>query len=263
MGGFALESAEFAYVLAMVHALSVVGIEDPALFPTDQESRDATYSAGIRSMIEHGWLKPAAEPSQFHFNDTLFLMAAVVASPDIVVFTTRTTESSGWQLTAHYLTGSDRVELIATVDGKYHLGIVPDRATLFELIRSALGLQDAKQPLRIQFFTEERVLEKVKDLAVKGQRKQAAAILERLGLGGLSIDSLLVALSAREERELLVVKIENGQVQAGRKARLFRGDDIVWLVKRQDATSTQISVETIQAETLSNLLDSFIQFLSQ
>jgi hypothetical protein len=263
MGGITLESAEFAFLLATVHASSVVGIEDPAIFPADQASRDAVYAAGIRSMIEHGWLKPAPGPSQFHFNATLFQMAAVIASPDIVVFTARTSDSFGRQAIAHYLAGSDIVELIATVDGKYHLGIIPDRVTLCGRMRSELGLQDAKPPLRIQFLTEESVFQRITDSARKGSRAQAAAILQSLGLGGLSVDSLLAALAAKEERELSVVKVENGQAETGRRARLFRGKDIVWLVKRQDAASAKISVETMQTETLPDLFDSFVQSLSQ
>jgi hypothetical protein len=87
--------------------------------------------------------------------------------------------------------------------------------------------------------------------------------LESLGLGGLSVNSLLVALGAPETNEVLVVKTENGQVKTGRRAWLLRGGDIVWLAKRVDATSTTLSVEAMQADTLPKVLDSFIQFLSQ
>jgi hypothetical protein len=193
----------------------------------------------------------------------LYLMAAVVANPEFVVLTIRDTEGLGRPLITHYLAGSDIVELVATADGRYQLGIVPDRATLTERIKSALGLHGAGQQLRIQFFTEETVFEKIKDLSKADQRKQAVAALENLGLGGLSVNSLLVALGAPETNEVLVVKTENGQVKTGRRAWLLRGGDIVWLAKRVDATSTTLSVEAMQADTLPKVLDSFIQFLSQ
>ena len=262
MSAIVLESAEFAYLLAVVDAESVVGVENPALFPSDQESREATYTRGLQSMKERGWIKPASKPSQFHFNDMLFLMAAVVANPEFVVFTVRNTENFGRQVIMHYLAGSDIIELVATADKKFHLGIVPDRAALSERITSALGRQPAEQGLQIQFFTEEEIIKKIKDLAVKGQREQAAEILGSLGLGGLSVDSLLDALGATQTSELVVMKTEKGQVEAGRRARMYQGKDITWITKRVDAASTKLSVETIQADTLAKMIDSFLQFLS-
>jgi len=263
MSAAVLESEEFSYLLSVVHAVSVAGIDDWALFPSDQESREATYTKGLQLMKEHGWIKPAEKPSQFHFNDMLYLMEAVVANPEFVVFTVRSTESFGRQVIMHYMAGPDIVELVAAADGKFHLGIVPDRATLFERIKSSLGLQLDQQNLRIQFFTEEMTIEKITDLAVQGQREQAAEILESLGLGGLSVDSLLDALSAVLTSELKVLKTRKGRVTVGRRAGLFRGKDITWLIRRLDADSATLSVETIQADTLPMMLDSFLQYLSQ
>ena len=263
MSAIVLESAEFAYLLAAVQAESVVGVEDAALFPSDKESRDTTYTRGLQSMKEHGWIKPASKPYQFRFNDMLFLMVAVVANPDFVVRTARHTGNSERQAIMHYMAGPDIVELVATPDRKFHLGLVPDRATLFERIEGALGLNSEVQELQISFLTEESTIDKIKDLSVKGQRENASKILGSLGLGGLSVDSLLDALGTPETGELVVMKTENGQLKAGRKARLYRGKNIMWIATRMDASSTKLRVETIHADTLAAILDSFFQFLSQ
>ena len=263
MSAVVLESEEFAYLLSVVHAKSMAGIKDSALFPSDAKAREKTYTKGLELMKEHGWIKPAEKPSQFHFNDILYLMAAIVANPEFVMFTIRNTKSLGRQVIMHYMAGADIIELVATADKKYNLGIISDRATLFERIKSVLGLQFEKQNLQLQFRTEEHIINEIKDMVVKGQRQKAVEILENLGLGGLSVDSLLDALSETEISELEVFKAEKGQVTTGRRATLFQSKDIVWLIKKLDAVSTTLSVETIQADTLPNTFDSFLHSLTQ
>jgi hypothetical protein len=263
MSAVVLESEEFAYLLSVVHAVSVPGIKDSALFPSDPQSREKTYAKGLQLMKEHGWIKPTEKPSQFHFNDTLCLMAAVIANPEFVLFTIRTNKSSARQVITHYMAGSDIVELVSTEDKKFHLGIVPDKAILFERLESVLGLQTEKQNLKIQFSTGQQTIKEVKNLAVKGQHQKAANILGNMGLGGLSVDSLLEALTANQTSELDVFKIEKGQITAGKNAKLLQGKNITWLIKRLDTDPATISAETIQADTLSNTFNSFVRFLSQ
>ncbi|MBN1807299.1 MAG: hypothetical protein JW837_18785 [Sedimentisphaerales bacterium] len=263
MSAVVLESEEFAYLLSVVHAESVPGIKNSALFPSDQKSPETVCTNGLRLMKEHGWIKPAEKPSQFHFNDTLYLMAAVIANPEFVVFTVRATESSARQVIMHYVAGPDIVELVTTAGGKFRLGIVPDKATLFQRLNNALDLQLGKQNLRIRFSTEEQTIEKIKVLAEQGKREQAAEILENLGLGGLTVESLLDALGTAQTNGLEVLKTQKGRVIAGRRAGLFRGKGISWLIKRLDADSNTLSAETIQTDTLSDTFDSFVRYLSR
>lgn len=256
MSAIVLESSEFAYLLSMVNADSIPGIHDPALFPADNKSRDSTFSRGFQLLKENGWIKPADKPSQFDFNEILLLMAAVIADPEFIVFTIRLTERSEKQLMMHFMEGSDIVELVATHDGKYHIGIVPAPSDLYDRIENTLGISDAEQQLQVKFFTDEKVFEEIKSLITTGEHVPAAQMLEQLGLGGISIKSLTGALSRDDLCEIILMKTIDGELKTGRKASLFHGDDCFWLARRLDVTTTKMSIETVQHDTISNFLQS-------
>jgi hypothetical protein len=256
MSAIILESSEFAYLLAMVNAESIPGIHDPALFPTDNESRDSTLSSGFQLLKENGWIKPADKPSQFDFNEILLLMAAVIADPQFIVFTVRLNNGSEKQVMMHFFEGSDIVELVATNDGKYHIGFVPDLPSLYKRIENALEINNSEEHLQVKFFTDRKVFEEIKSLISEGQYDPVTQILEQLGLGGTSIKSLTGALSRAEWCEIIVMKTTDGALKTGRKAYLFQSDNCFWLTRRQDATTTKMSIETVQQDTISSFLRS-------
>jgi len=262
MSAIILESSEFAYLLAMVNAESIPGIHDPALFPNDNESRNSTFSSGFQLLKENGWIKPADKPSRFDFNEILLLMAAVIADPEYIVFTVRLTDKSEKQVIMHFMEGSDIVELVATNDGKYHIGIVPDPSDMYDRIKNILEIRGSEQQLQVKFFTDEKVFEEIKSLISKGEHAPAAQMLEQLGLGSISIKSLTGALSRADWRKIIVMKATNGALKTGRKASLFQGDDCFWLARRLDVMTTKMSIETVQHDTISSFLSASFSTLN-
>jgi hypothetical protein len=256
MSAIILESSEFAYLLAMVNAESIPGIHDPALFPSDISSRDSTFSRGLQLLKENGWIKPADKPSQFDFNESLLLMAAVIADPEFIVFTIRLTEGSEKHVIMHFVEGSDIVEMLATNDGKYHMGFVPDLPVLYNRIKNALEISNSEQQLQVKFFTDEKVFKEIKSLISRGHHIQATQMLEQLGLGSISIKSLTGALNRTDWHEIIMMKTSEGELMTGRKASLFQGDDCSWLARRLEVTTTKMSIETVQDDTISNFLKS-------
>ena len=265
MSGIVLEKTEFAYLLATLHATSIVGIDDVELFPADKEARDSTYVAGLKSLQEHGWLKPIPQqPGQQNLDDTLLLMTAVIADPQYVIFTVRHSSGDNQQILLHYLAEPDIVELSATPEGKYRLGVVPDRLAMLRRIQEMLGLPETSGAASVQFTIEEQAFLTVQDLAEHGQRDQAAALLKERGINGNNGDSLLTALQSADSGNLVVVvRPRSGEIVAGRKATVFRQKDLTWLTRRVDAESNTLKVETVQADTLPNVLSSYIQFLAK
>lgn len=262
MSAIVLESSELAYLLAMVNAESIPGIHDPLLFPADNKSRDSTLSSGFQLLKENGWIKPADKPSQFDFNEILLLMAAVIADPEYIVFTIRMTDRSEKQVMMHFMEGSDMVELVATNDGNYHIGIVPDHIVLNDRIKNALGISDSEHQLQVRFFIDEKVFEEIKSLISKEQHEPAAQMLEQLGLGSISIKSLTGALSRVDRREIILMKVTDGKLKTGRKATIFQGDNCFWLTRRLDVRTTKMSIETVLHDTISNFLNSSFSSLN-
>ena len=264
MKGIVLEPVELAYLLATLHATEVVGIEDPALFPVDEATRAATIEQGLQALKDHGWLTPLPQPGQFNLNDLLVYAVAVIADPQFVVFTIRNEAPGGSRLLLHYLAGADIVELSTTADEKYALALIPDRPTMLGRIGQLLGLSNVPDTSEIRFTIAKQDFEELQDLAEGGQREAAAGLLKRFGINGQSGDSLLAALESPQANGLIVVARPNrGQIEAGRKASVFRDSQVVWLAQRTDATSNTFSVETVQADTLPTVLDNYLQFLSK
>ncbi len=266
MEGAVLETPEFAYLLAVLHATSIVGVADSELFPADQAAQDAIYAEGLSKLKEHGWLTPIenAETEQFNLNSRLLYMAAVIAEPDFVVFTVRNDPAGGQQVFLHYLAGSDIVELSITGDRQYTIASIPDRLALQNRIRELLELTDVKAAPRVQFTIDEAVFFTMQDYAEHDQRDQAAAILKEHEINGAVGDSLLNALQVADSSSLVVVvRPKDGDIIAGRKATVYRLPDVTWLARRVDAETNTLKVETVQADTLQTVLDNYLEYLSK
>lgn len=262
MSGIVLEKEELAYLFAAVHALSIVGVEDPVLFPEGKLARDAAYETGFKQLQEHGWLTAIGNTGQRNLNDLLLLMTAVVAAPEYVVFTASNTGGGNQQLLLHYVAEPDIVELSATPDQKYRLGLVPDRAAMLQRIQEMLGLPEKAEAPRFQFNIEEQAFQTIQNLVGEGKRKQAAAMLRERGVNGTKGESLLSALGSTEAGGIVAVtRASGGQITAGRKVTVYRQVDASWLMRRTDAAATTLSLETVQPDTLSTVLGSYFEFL--
>lgn len=264
MKGAILEASEFAYLLACLHATQLVGLETPELFPDDPAERDALVAAGGRLLQEHGWLRRLEHPAEFNLSIDLMVLAAVAADPEFVIFTIRSLPGGGSKVLLHYLADPDIVELHVTEDGKYALAAVPDRATLVGRMQEMLNLEAAAAKPEAQFTIEEPTFQTVQDLVEEGQPDEAAALLKQAGVNGAVGDLLLQAMQEPENGGLVVVvRPRRGKVEAGRKASVFRAEDVIWLAKRVDATSKTYSVETIKSGTLPDMLETYLKFLAQ
>lgn len=262
MSGIVLEKPEFAYLLGVIQATSVVGVDDMTLFPADQAERDATYESGFKLLQEHGWLTPIDNTNERNLNDLLLLMTAVVADPAYVVFTARNSGGRNQQLLLHYLAEPEIVELSATPDQKYRIGLVPDRAAMLQRIQEMLGLPEKAEAPRFQFNIEEQAFQAIQNLVGEGKRKQAAAMLRDRGVNGTKGESLLSALGSTEAGGIVAVtRASGGQITAGRKVTVYRQVDASWLMRRIDAAATTLSLETVQPDTLSTVLGSYFEFL--
>ncbi len=263
MEGVVLEKEEFAYLLATLHAASLIGVEDPELFPAP-EAQDAVFQAGLKQLKEHGWLTPIGDSSQFNLNDGLLLMAAVVADPRFIVFTVREAPGRPQQLFLHYLAEPDIVELSTPDEKHYRLLSISDRPAMIQRILEMLGLPEIKAAPAAQFTVEEPVFLTVQDLVEHDQRDRAAALLKEQGVNGAFGDSLLSALQAADSGSLVVVvRPRGGEIVAGRKVTVFRQPDIAWLTRRVDTESNALKIETVQADTLPAILNQYFDFLAK
>lgn len=262
MDGVVLEATELAYLLATVRARSLVGVDDPRLFPESQADRDSVYAAGLKALKEHAWLKPGSGGS-LRLDDALLYLVSVAAEPDFVIFTIRESKGGGQKLVLHYLAGTAVVELSATPENTFRLGVIADRATLARRIAEMLAIDTATQPVDVEFTIGGPIIGAVKGLIAEGKGEQASATLKSFGVNGTNGDAMVHAMLAPDTKgQFVVTHLINGQVEDGRRASLFGREGRAWMMNRVDAESTAVRVQTVGPNTLTAMVEDFIQFLT-
>jgi hypothetical protein len=256
-----LKPSEFAYLLALLNAPNVVGLEDSALFPTKSSTRDSTYSQGREELEIAGWLKPAPDhPDEYELNPFLLEMVSVVATPEFVVDTSYSNGESEFRQVLHYVVDDSVVELSVSAEGIYQMGSVPDHETLFARIAEMLCLTTARQAQ--QFTLDETVFEDIQSLSKKGHSKEAVKLLDSTDLDRTNGQSFIDALAGSTTGQIVVVSLDSGQVISGRRASVFGGGDSAWLVKRRERVSSELDIASCDSTSIGALINEWIDELS-
>lgn len=261
MSGVSLSAPELAYLLTSLRATSVMGLDDPRLFPADPAERQALLGEGRRRLIVNGWLRPGKKPGQLDLDNSLTLLAAVVADPEFVLLTVRVLPAAGQaQVLRHYLAVGLIVEVMEAGSGQFQLGFVPDLAATAARLAELLQLGDpapaqtpppAEAP-GLHFTLPESAFEALQALAGdhaataaaqaeappatgpdergNGARQQApdpahpaSALLAEHGLTGPAAADLLAALGpAAGGGQLVLGRRQGGRLVAGRRLRLCK-----------------------------------------
>lgn len=261
MSGAQLKPTEFAYLLAILNAPAVVGVDDPALFPTKSSARDATYSQGRKELEANGWLKAVPEfPDEYELNPNLLEMVSVVATPEFVVVTSRSTRESELRQVLHFLAGDSIVDLSAPTEGTYHVGAVADRKTFHGRIAEMLCLTTARQPM--QFTLDKSTYEEIQSLSREGHPERAERLLDSVAVNGTEGRSLVAALAGPVSGQIVVVSSHSGQAKSGRRASVFGEQDSAWLVKQTERDSSELDIATCDPASIGVLITEWMNDLT-
>ncbi|NIM94886.1 MAG: hypothetical protein GTO18_14390 [Anaerolineales bacterium] len=253
MYGAELKTPEFAYLLAAVNAQTVVGVDDPELFPADSSTSDAVLSAGREGLEVHGWLKPVEHsPNEFQLDSLLFEAATIVAAPDFIIATTHDSEEGERQLLLHYLSGGEIVELSATAERTYRIGVLLDEDALHE--RIAHMLRVTPSALQGQFRLSESNFTSILTMSHNGVGEDAVEILKSAGVDSIAGASFVAALGSPVSGQIVIISQRYGEIEAGRRALVFGEGDGAWMLKRVGAASEDYEVENCDADTIQALV---------
>lgn len=134
-----LSTAEFSYLLNLVSARNIVGVDNDQLFPVDEIDQKMMCTAGFQQLVEHGWLiKEGNKGSKHNISNQLVLMVATVANPELTMMITRYT-SQGEQVITYYYANDRVVEQIRTADDQYRLVPFSQFSAVTERLRITLG----------------------------------------------------------------------------------------------------------------------------
>jgi hypothetical protein len=261
MSSAQLKQPEFAFLLAILNATAVVGLEDPALFPTKSSSRDATYGQGRKELEANGWLKPVPNhPDEYELNPILLEMVSVVATPEFVVVTSHSTGEPELRQVLHYLAGDSIVDVSATAEGVYQVGGVPDRETFHTRVAEMLYLTTARHPM--QFTMDETTFEDIQTLSQDGNSEKAEKLLDSVVGDGTNGQSLVAALAGPVSGQIVVVSSASGLAKSGRRASVFGEQDAAWLVKRTARDSSVLEITTCDLASIGMLIPEWMNELT-
>jgi len=250
-----LSKEEFAYLLAAVEATSLIGVEDPKLFPADARSRKTIYRKGREQLEANGWLTPLEDHQDEHeLNADLFHLTAAVAEASYVLGTSVGATKKGRRWLLHYLAGEHIIELWLTQAKSYAFRVVPDRESLIERVAEVLEVDHSTNAVTLTL--DEKTFKKIVNLASKGQEKQASELLETNGKVGSSI---IQALSGKARAQISLVQASVGEIQVGRRASVYGTGKAPWMVWREDEESEQLNIAACDADHLSQLLSKWIE----
>lgn len=133
-----LERSEFAYLLHLLEAKRVIGVNNASLFVETEVEREALLTQGMAALQAHGWL--VESENGFHTHSGLVRMVAVTAVPDTVLLVTRYQPDNGQQILTYYRAQNWLVEQFLTTDGFYILTELSDTAEMTTRLQEAFAI---------------------------------------------------------------------------------------------------------------------------
>lgn len=261
MGNVVLAPEEFAYLLAVVRASVLVGVNDIRLFPQDGRTRKSVYGKGKHLLEANGWLKALPEaPGEYEFDAGLMEMVASVADPDFVIGAVRRGPDGTYVGILDYLAGNLIVEITLDLRGGYRLGTVAERAELFRRIGLILRLTTPEA--WAQFDLDEPVFKEIQSLSKNGDGQEAKQLLISRQVGPAAAESLVKALA--DPTGGMVVSLRPGRAagsETGRKATVYGGFGTAWIVQKTHRDSIELEITSCDTRRLEMLVNSWLEEL--
>jgi hypothetical protein len=253
MKGIELDQTEFAYMLGVIQADAIAGVDDPKLFPTDDASKEVIYSAGRERLEEHGWLVQVEHsPHEYELNPFLLEAVALIAVPDIVVATLHDREGVDRRLLLHYLADDDIIELSASQDWKYRFGFLSDNQGLSERVAGMLEVTESEQPTC--FTISEEAFTSIQSRCQEGRLEQAVELIIASGVERKPGNSFVEALGSPSSGQVVVIRPRSGEIEAGRRARVFGEGNGAWMLVRTAPDSKEFEVTSCSPDSIGILI---------
>jgi hypothetical protein len=257
MNGVELSTTELAYLLATLDCQSVVGLDDPALFPTSPSVMGKTFKNGREALEENGWIKPIKGNSEEYELDALLLEAvSVIAAPEYMAAGTFSTDSGTSELLLHYLAAETAVELSALEKKLYWVSMLENWDDVIERITLLMQLEKPGETVSAE--VDQTVLDKVKTLVNKGKQADAMTTLESSNLTSDQISSLLAAIESKSRGSQVVARVEDGEIISGRRFYVYGSGSAAWMSYLSESDSTEMVIRSCSASSVGEFINNFI-----
>ena len=143
-----LTPAELAFLLSLVDAQTLLGLEHEALFPESASARESLYLQGRSELEQDGWLSQVAGTERYDLNDPLVAVIAAMAAPRVIIVTTLDPPGQPRQSVTHYIS---TIVVEAVFDG-HHYEVAGLRSTEIMLARLANTISLPQSSLPVEEF---------------------------------------------------------------------------------------------------------------
>jgi hypothetical protein len=247
-----LDSNEFAFLLHILNAKAVIGVNNSFLFPADDTLRESLLSQGFNMLQEHGWL--LSEDSKFITNTGLALMAAAIASPERTIMLTRYMPK-GRQTITYYLAQDIIVEQFLTSDQQYFLTRLDTLFDVIDRLWQALQIPDANRMLKEEITIEIGTFENAMKQAKSGDLSILISALHKAGLDSEACEQLAKAIITLHPVGDIELSVLSGVQIKGWDNIVFlhSQDNSVWAMMRNQE-SESVTLYPLDAKEFSQLI---------
>lgn len=217
MSDFTLTPAGLSYMLTLMGAKSIPGVDVSNLFPTDQTAREALLEKGAHDIAAQGYFR--IENRQFHdMHPLLPLAVAGLVAPEQIIHTSAYAGGGEYQA-GHYLSSRVTVEFYIDADGNYRIVVLDNVETAVRTIANNLGLTQAA--------TETALTLTIPQEAQQGDMRAAvSAALAQSDIAPADGTSIIEAISHLDRvAEIDLAQIVNGEIFPQQSVLVFRVEE--------------------------------------
>ena len=228
-----LTPAELAFLLSLVGAQTLEGLEHEALFPENAAVWESLFLQGRSELERDHWLIQVPGTAQHDLNEQLVTVIATMAAPRFVVVTTVDRPGLPRQSVTHYIS---TVVVEACFDGKqYQLVGLRSTEVMLARLANTIGLPQ-----------ERAAGEEFELTAEQARRAVADPRTERLLAFGVPAGSAQafesVLRSTRQRASARITSMHYGEVKAVHRLQaLVSNEDLAWLAIPEDDTRVHFS----------------------
>jgi hypothetical protein len=244
MSDFTLTPAGLAFMLTLMNAKGIPGVDVSHLFPTDPTERQALLEQGAHDIAAQGYFR--IENRQFHdMNPLLPLAVAGVVAPEQIIHTRAYTGADEYQA-GHYLSSQVVVEFYVSAGEQYRLVVLDSVETAIRTIAHNVGVVPSAQETALTLTIPQE--------AQQGDiRAAVSAALAQSDIAPADGTAIIRAISDLERvAEVDLAQVLDGEILRQQSVLLFRIQDTIGMLNavRDGATILTVPASATFERTL-------------
>lgn len=249
MNAIELSTPEFGFLLATLQCTSIIGVEDPSLFPSNKSAKTKLLKAGRSTLEQNGWIKPVPNSDDEYKLDAHLLEAvSVIAAPEHMTAGMYSDGDGKPMVVYHYYAKDDIVELSAVEQKLYWMSMLESQNDVYDRIAQLMHLDVSSRHAETELEIE--VLEEVSTLVEGGKSSGVEDILGSTDLDPESIETFVSALTSNARGSQVVVSIEAGEIVSGRRFEVYGSGASAWMTYAPEPSSSSVIVQPCSQQTV-------------